>query len=132
MNHQIHGHDDIDQTAGKKILLVYPRFPKTFWSFDYALKFISKKSGMTPLGLITIASLLPETWEKKLVDLNTGRLKDKDLIWADYVFISAMDIQRGICPGCDCTLQEPWSEDGCRRSAFFPVTKPLLKMWTTC
>ncbi len=94
MDHQIHGHENIDQTAGKRILLVYPRFPKTFWSFDYALKFISKKSGMTPLGLITIASLLPETWEKKLVDLNTGRLKDKDLLWADYVFISAMDIQR--------------------------------------
>lgn len=78
----------------KRILLVYPGFPKTFWSFDYALKFISKQSGMTPLGLITIASMLPETWEKKLVDLNTRRLKDKDILWADYVFISAMDIQR--------------------------------------
>jgi radical SAM superfamily enzyme YgiQ (UPF0313 family) len=94
MNYQAHGHNHTNQTKSKKILLVYPRFPKTFWSFDYALKFISKKSGMTPLGLITIASLLPEDWEKKLVDLNTGRLGDKDLLWADYVFISAMDIQR--------------------------------------
>lgn len=81
-------------TAKAKILLVYPEFPKTFWSFNYALKFISKKAGMTPLGLITIASMLPDIWEKKLVDLNTSKLKDKDIIWADYVFISAMDIQK--------------------------------------
>lgn len=82
------------QSDQKKILLVYPEFPATFWSFDYALKFISKKAGMTPLGLITIAALLPQSWEKKLVDLNTSHLKDKDLLWADYVFISAMDIQK--------------------------------------
>jgi radical SAM superfamily enzyme YgiQ (UPF0313 family) len=89
---QIHGNTVV--TEGKRALLVYPCFPKTFWSFDYALKFISKKSGMTPLGLITIASMLPETWEKKLIDLNTGRLRDRDILWADYVFISAMDIQK--------------------------------------
>ena len=82
------------QLNNKKILLVYPEFPKTFWSFDYALKFISKKAGMTPLGLITIASMLPKTWEKKLVDLNTATLKDKDILWADYVFISAMEVQK--------------------------------------
>lgn len=87
-------HGNAIQTEEKRVLLVYPRFPKTFWSFDYALKFISKKSGMTPLGLITIASMLPGTWEKRLVDLNTGRLKDRDILWADYVFISAMDIQK--------------------------------------
>lgn len=88
---------NIDQSklqVKTKILLVYPQFPKTFWSFDYALKFISKKAGMTPLGLITIASMLPEIWEKKLVDLNTSKLKDNDILWADYVFISAMDIQK--------------------------------------
>jgi radical SAM superfamily enzyme YgiQ (UPF0313 family) len=82
------------QPIQKKILLVYPQFPTTFWSFDYALKFISKKAGMTPLGLITIAAMLPPTWEKKLVDMNTAHLKDKDILWADYVFISAMDIQK--------------------------------------
>lgn len=77
-----------------KILLVYPESPKTFWSFSYALKFISKKSSFPPLGLITIAALLPDTWEKKLIDMNTTLLKDKDLKWADYVFISAMVIQK--------------------------------------
>ncbi len=75
------------------ILLVYPQYPDTYWSFKYALKFISKKASNIPLGLITIAPLLPETWNKKLVDLNVSRLEDKDLKWSDYVFISAMSIQ---------------------------------------
>lgn len=78
----------------KKILFVYPESPKTFWSFSYALKFISKKSSFPPLGLITVAAMLPDTWEKRLVDMNTTSLKDKDIQWADYVFISAMVIQK--------------------------------------
>ena len=78
----------------KRILLVYPESPKTFWSFSYALKFISKKSSFPPLGLITVAAMLPDTWEKKLVDMNTTSLKDQDIKWADYVFISAMVIQK--------------------------------------
>lgn len=77
-----------------RVLLVYPEFPKTFWSFNYALKFISKKSGMSPLGLLTVAAMLPGSWDKKLADLNVAPLRDEDLLWADYVFISAMDIQR--------------------------------------
>ncbi len=77
-----------------KILLVYPEFPVTFWSFKYALKFISKKAAEPPLGLLTVASMLPNEWETKLVDLNVSPLKDKDLRWADLVFISAMAIQR--------------------------------------
>lgn len=76
------------------ILLVYPRYPETFWNMRHALKFISKKAAYTPLGLLTVASLLPADWTKKLVDMNTDKLKDKDLAWADYVLISAMDIQR--------------------------------------
>lgn len=77
-----------------KILLVYPKFPETFWSFKYALKFISKKSTNPPLGLLTVASMLPEKWEKKLVDTNVNTLKDKDIKWADFVFVSAMSIQK--------------------------------------
>lgn len=78
-----------------KILLVYPQFPKTFWSFDYALGFISKKASMPPLGLITIASMLPDSWEKRLVDMNVSKnLKDEEILWADYVFVSAMEIQK--------------------------------------
>lgn len=75
------------------VLLIYPRYPDTYWSFKYALKFISRKASNIPLGLITVASLMPGDWNKKLVDLNVERLKDKDIAWADYVFISAMNIQ---------------------------------------
>lgn len=75
-----------------KILLVYPEIPATYWSFKNALKFISKKSAEPPLGLITVAAMLPNEWEKKLIDLNVSKLKDEDLLWADYVFISAMNI----------------------------------------
>jgi len=77
-----------------KILLVYPQYPDTFWSFRYALKFISKKAPFPPLGLLTVASMLPEEWEKKLVDMNITALSDEDIKWADYVFISAMAVQR--------------------------------------
>jgi len=77
-----------------KILLVYPEFPDTFWSFKHALKFIQKKAGAPPLGLLTVAAMLPIDWQKKLIDLNVTELKDKDLQWADYVFISAMGVQR--------------------------------------
>jgi radical SAM superfamily enzyme YgiQ (UPF0313 family) len=77
-----------------KILLVYPQYPDTFWSFRHALNIISKKAAFPPLGLLTVAAMLPDEWEKKLVDLNTTVLHDDDLKWADYVFISAMDIQR--------------------------------------
>jgi radical SAM superfamily enzyme YgiQ (UPF0313 family) len=77
-----------------KILLVYPRYPDTFWSFKHALKFIFKKAAFPPLGLLTVAAMLPEGWDKKLVDLNTTALTDKDLEWADYVFLSAMVAQQ--------------------------------------
>src|SRR3972149_2383180 len=77
-----------------KILLVYPQFPETFWSFKHALKFVSKKATYPPLGLLTVASMLPAAWEKRLIDMNVERLKDDDIAWADYVFVSAMAVQR--------------------------------------
>jgi len=77
-----------------KILLVYPEFPDTFWSFKHALRFVRKKAGTPPLGLLTVAAMLPAGWEKRLVDLNVRKLTSKDLAWADYVFISAMIVQR--------------------------------------
>jgi len=76
------------------ILLVYPEFPDTFWSFKHALKFVHKKSSSPPLGLITVAAMLPATWEKRLVDMNVQGLLDKDLAWADLVMVSAMTVQR--------------------------------------
>jgi radical SAM superfamily enzyme YgiQ (UPF0313 family) len=77
-----------------KILLVYPDFPNTFWSYKHALKFISKKASFPPLGLLTVAAMLPHEWEKKLLDMNTEALGEKDLEWADFVFISAMSVQK--------------------------------------
>ena len=77
-----------------KILMIYPETPSTFWSFRNALKFISKKSSEPPLGLMTIAAMLPKTWKIKLIDMNVSSLNDKDILWADYVFLSGMDVHR--------------------------------------
>ncbi|MBN2551082.1 MAG: B12-binding domain-containing radical SAM protein [Anaerolineales bacterium] len=76
------------------ILLLYPRFPDTFWSFRHALKFIRKKASSPPLGLLTVAAMLPAEWQLRLVDLNVSQLNPRDLEWADYAFISAMTVQR--------------------------------------
>ena len=76
------------------ILLIYPEFPDTFWSFSYALRFIGKKSAFPPLGLITVSALLPEHFHIRLIDLNVDALKDDDLSWADMAFISAIAVQR--------------------------------------
>ncbi|MBN1849336.1 MAG: cobalamin-dependent protein, partial [Deltaproteobacteria bacterium] len=77
-----------------RALLVYPEFPATFWSFKYALKFIHKRAALPPLGLLTIGAMLPKEWPKKLVDMNVMKLTEKDLAWADCVFISGMALQR--------------------------------------
>jgi radical SAM superfamily enzyme YgiQ (UPF0313 family) len=76
------------------ILLVYPEFPDTFWSFKHALNFIRKKASTPPLGLLTVAAMLPKNWNKKLIDENVCSFTDADLAWADYVFLSAMEVQR--------------------------------------
>ena len=76
------------------ILLVYPQTPITYWGFQHALKFISKKAAFPPLGLLTVASMLPEHFEKKLIDMNIEPLRDRDLLWADYVLMSAMVVQK--------------------------------------
>jgi len=76
------------------ILLVNPETPNTFWSFSNAIKFISKKASDIPLGLITVAAMLPPEWNKKLIDMNVTKLRDKDLLWADYVYLGGMNVQR--------------------------------------
>lgn len=76
------------------VILLYPEIPDTFWSFKHALKIIRKKAASPPLGLLTVASMLPPEWGKRLVDLNVRKLARKDLSWADYALISAMTVQR--------------------------------------
>jgi radical SAM superfamily enzyme YgiQ (UPF0313 family) len=77
-----------------KALLIYPEFPDTFWSFRYALKVIHRKASSPPLGLLSIAAMLPEAWEKRLVDMNVESLADEEVRWADLVFVSAMSVQK--------------------------------------
>jgi radical SAM superfamily enzyme YgiQ (UPF0313 family) len=75
-------------------LLIYPEFPDTYWSFKHALKFLGKRAAQPPLGLMTVAALLPNTWKKRLVDTNVERLRERDLDWADVAMLSGMHIQR--------------------------------------
>jgi len=77
-----------------KVLLVYPRTPDTFWSFRHVLRLAAKRASIPPLGLLTVAALLPDSWELNLVDLNVRPLRDDEILWADYVLTSAMLIQR--------------------------------------
>jgi radical SAM superfamily enzyme YgiQ (UPF0313 family) len=76
------------------VLLIYPKFPDTFWSFKYALNFIHKKAANPPLGLLTVAAMLPDDFQRRLVDVNVACLTDDDLAWADMAFIGAMAVQR--------------------------------------
>ena len=75
------------------VLLIYPECPDTFWSFKHALKFLHKRAGSPPVGLLTVAAMLPAEWPKRLVDMNATKLTPQDLAWADYAFISAMAVQ---------------------------------------
>ena len=82
------------KNKSKNILMVYPKYAQTFWSFEYILKIVGKKAAYPPLGLLSIASALPGKWNKKLVDMNIESLTDRDIKWADYVFVSAMIVQK--------------------------------------
>ncbi len=77
-----------------KILLINPEFPETYWSFRHALSFMGKRAAYPPLGLMTVASLLPREWEKRLVDMNVRSLEADAIAWADMVFITAMLVQK--------------------------------------
>jgi radical SAM superfamily enzyme YgiQ (UPF0313 family) len=83
-----------ENNAQRNVLLLSPEFPDTFWGFKHALKFIRKKATLPPLGLLTVAAILPKGWGKRLVDLNVRRLTEEDLAWADLVFVGAMIAQR--------------------------------------
>jgi radical SAM superfamily enzyme YgiQ (UPF0313 family) len=81
-------------SRNKNILLVYPKIPETYWSFSHALPFIGKKASMPPLGIITVAAMIPKNYNLRLVDMNIEPLKDTDFQWADVVFTSSMMIQK--------------------------------------
>ncbi len=77
-----------------KALLINPEFPDTYWSFRHALSFDGKRSAYPPLGLLTVAAMLPQSWEKRLVDMEVRRLKRSDIEWADIVLVTAMLVQK--------------------------------------
>ncbi|MGB0564721.1 MAG: B12-binding domain-containing radical SAM protein, partial [Spirulinaceae cyanobacterium] len=77
-----------------KALLIYPIFPKSFWSFEKTLELVGRKAMLPPLGLITVAAMLPDDWELRLVDRNVSELTEADWDWADLVFLSGMIVQR--------------------------------------
>ena len=83
--------DAITQTH---VLLVYPDMPPSFWSMKFAMEFHGRKALLPPLGLLTVAAMLPDGYDARLVDLNVRPLEDADLAWADLVMISAMMVQR--------------------------------------
>ncbi len=75
-------------------LLIYPSNPETFWSLTHALRFINRKAASPPLGLLTVAAMLPVEWNLRLVDLNVNDMTDDDLAWADCALVSGMIVQR--------------------------------------
>ncbi len=77
-----------------KVLLVHPVFPDTYWSFRHALAFEGRSAPFPPLGLLTVSSMLPKEWERRLIDMNAEPLKPEDIEWADIVMLSAMIVQR--------------------------------------
>ncbi len=94
-----------------KVLMVYPEIPATYWSFKHSLKFVGKKAQFPPLGLITVAAMLPENYDVFLVDMNVRNLARKDIDRADIVFVSAMIVQKeslkkvvALCRECGKTV----------------------------
>jgi radical SAM superfamily enzyme YgiQ (UPF0313 family) len=77
-----------------RILLVYPQFPQSFWSFERALELVDRKALLPPLGLVTVAAILPQAWEFKLVDRNVREVTEAEWAWADLVIMSAMIVQK--------------------------------------
>ncbi|MBW4441507.1 MAG: DUF4070 domain-containing protein [Plectolyngbya sp. WJT66-NPBG17] len=78
-----------------RVLLLYPVFPQSFWSFEKALQLVGRKAMLPPLGLITVAAILPQDWEFKLVDRNLRDVTEAEWNWADLVVMSAMIVQKG-------------------------------------
>lgn len=99
-------------------LLIYPEYPDTFWGFKHALKFIHRKAALPPLGLLTVAAMLPADWKLKLIDLNAEKLDGRQLNKADYVLISAMNVQRKSALEV-IQMQSERQENHCRRTAFY-------------
>jgi radical SAM superfamily enzyme YgiQ (UPF0313 family) len=76
------------------VLLIYPRFPKSFWSFEKTIELLGRKAMLPPLGLVTVAAILPQEWNYKLVDINVREVTEAEWDWAEMVICSAMIVQK--------------------------------------
>jgi len=79
---------------GLKALMIWPRFPASFWTFEKIMEILPKKANQPPLGLLTVAALCPSTWELRLIDCTLENLQESDLLWADLVMVSGMHVQK--------------------------------------
>lgn len=77
-----------------RVLMIYPLFPKSLWSFEKVLELVDRKVLLPPLGLVTVAAILPQTWEYKLVDRNVRDVTEAEWAWGDVVVMSAMIVQK--------------------------------------
>src|ERR1039458_9999847 len=80
--------------AAIKVLMIWPRFPPSFWGFEAMLDLIPAETIHPPLGLLTVAALCPKKWKLRLVDRSFEALLDSDILWADLVMVSGMHVQR--------------------------------------
>ena len=76
-----------------RALLVYPEFPVSYWGFQHTMPLVGCKASLPPLGLMTLAALLPRHWELRLIDLNVAPLSDDAIRWADLLLVSGMHVQ---------------------------------------
>ena len=106
-----------------RTLFVYPEFPKTFWSYEKILELVNRKVLLPPLGLVTVAALLPQEWEMKLVDRNVREVTDEEWDWAELVIISGMIVQKD-----DMAVQISKAKQRGLPSRWWP----LLKLHTGC
>ncbi len=79
-----------------KVILVWPKFDSfSFWNFEKVCRLAGVKYMTPPLGLLTVAALLPQEWELKVIDENTAPLTEDDIVWADVVFVGSKIVHRG-------------------------------------
>src|ERR1700676_5542873 len=81
--------------AAINVLMVWPRFPASFWGFQGMMSLLPEKTAMPPLGLITVAALCPKSWNVRLIDRAFDQLPDAQLLWSDLVMVSGMHVQKG-------------------------------------
>jgi hypothetical protein len=102
-------------TDSCKVLMIFPLFNSgSFWNYKEACELTGARYPAAPLGLITVAAMLPESWDVRLVNRNTELLTEEDFAWADMVMgklkrsWSTSSLRGEAAPGRAC-LKRPWA-----------------------